>query len=329
MEWARSQGNWSLSAFLLIAGRSDLAPQDAVATPGTHDESASAATGWSILKFEVDTSTLPIQEGLTTWDMQWIQSVDSFFEVQFNLLNERHDLAAGFMQGASNLWFPILALHASSASSVDYRPDVFVDYNLAVLIFDGRQPEHTDFAATAGDALLQWKALRHSIEESQGAIAVVSHASASDSFPDTREIGTLKSQLEGIRGAQLNLIRAIIQFDQRARCEEFLDFDFANQLRRAWQIDALESIARSSLEACQQLLQTMIEERQERSRRNLRFILAILTVLSGLTAVLTAIDFSTSDTPLDADSVARIALAVGIACCAVLVGLGLRRRSLL
>lgn len=247
----------------------------------------------------------------------FIQNLDEHLGAEFNSLNKDLNLKNGFLTGNSDNWYSLVVSQDPTAERTDYRPTMFVDYNLALVRFCGRAPEITRLESTVCRGLLQWRAMENAIDGSRKAVAIAEGSSARD----------LRKHQDSLSRARHELLVSIVSFDPRMGCYEFLDFEFADRIRRTWHLDALESMAQWALDACRERLQVISDAQQEASRKSLRIILAVLTVASALTAVLAAVDFSTSDTPLDADSLARILTAGAVIAIAIVVGVQLHRKG--
>lgn len=246
-----------------------------------------------------------------------IQDLQAQMSDRFAELNEALGLAAQFMDGQKANWYPLIVSQDQSQDCVDYRPRMHVDYNIAVIRFAGRPPEDTRLKRTVSRGMVQWQVMEAAVSKSRLAAASAEATSAAN----------LDSLHKELADARRDLLRSIVSNDMRTGLYEGLDFEFAHKLRNAWQFDALESMVKWSLDACGERIQLLSDAQQESGRRSLRIVLAMLTVASALTALLTAVDFSTSDTPLDADSVARILTAIGVIGLAVVLGIQLHRKG--
>lgn len=317
MRFFDSFGADSFSARIITIGAaSKLPPQDLIEQHGG-EVVASGESAFIIFCVDVPSSqsqlTAPKGE-----DSDQMQQLDHHLGETFERLDSLLNLGEEFMEGYKADWYPLVVTQDPAAERVDYQPTMEVNYNLAIVRFSGRAPSETNLIRTVCRALLQWHVMMKALAKAREAAAVATTTSNRD----------LHANVRSLEEARHDLLTSIVSFDVRIDCYEFLDFDFADRVRSAWQLDAFEAMVKWSLDACGDRLRVISDLQQERGRRTLRIVLAVLTFASALTAILTVVDFSTSDVPLDADSVGRIITALGVVALAIVVGLQLHRKGL-
>lgn len=247
-----------------------------------------------------------------------MQDADSQLGLAFEELDEALDLSSSFMDGKDANWYPLIVRQVPQSQTHDYRPFMFVDYNLSYVRFAGKAPPRTRLLETICRGLLQWKVMEAALRQSRATLAAAESTSGR----------TLDLYRESLSLARHDLLFSIVSCDVRVGCYQFLDFDFADKLRDSWQLQAMENMAGWALNSCSDRLKALSDAKEERGRRTLRIVLAILTVASALTAVLTVVEFSTSDVPLAAESIGRIITAVCVVGLAAIVGIQLHRKGL-
>lgn len=247
-----------------------------------------------------------------------VQEADTQLGLAFEQLDAALGLSSAFMEGNDANWYPLVVAQVPHVQDVDYRPFMFVDFNLSYVRFAGKAPPRTRLLETVCRGLLQWTVMEAALDRSRATLEIAESTSRR----------TLDKYRQNLTLARHNLLYAIVSCDTRIGCYQFLDFAFADKIRSAWQLQTLESMAGWSLSACSERLQSLRDAQQERGRQALRVVLAVLTVASALTAILTVVEFSTSDLPLAAESVGRVVTAVCVVGLAAIVGVQLHRKGL-